>query len=377
MSLIYLDYNSTTPVDEKVLEEMLPYFSNKFGNASSKTHIYGWEAEAAVELSRQRCADFIGAEPSEIIFTSGATESINLAMRGIAKAYKSGGNHIITCATEHKAVLDTCHDLSNDGFTITYLGVNRDGLIDLNELEAAITPTTILVAIMMANNETGVIQDVERIGLICRKHQVIFLSDITQAAGKIRLDVNDLKIDVACLSAHKFYGPKGAGALYIRRKNPRVRLVPIQTGGGHENGIRSGTLNVPGIVGLGKACEIAAENLWEYGMNTSKLRILLEQGLEIVDSVRINGTLKNRLPNTTNLTFKSFSAKELISSFPDFAFSTGSACSSALPEPSHVLRAMGISEEDTKKTVRFSLGKFTTEAEIRIALDTFKNRLKN
>jgi cysteine desulfurase len=377
MSLTYLDYNSTTPVDEKVLEEMLPYFSNKFGNASSKTHIFGWEAEAAVELSRQRCADFIGAESSEIIFTSGATESINLALRGIAKAYKIGGNHIITCATEHKAVLDTCHDLSKEGFTITYLGVNRDGLIDLHELEAAITPSTIMVAIMMANNETGVIQDVEQIGLICRKHQVVFFSDITQAAGKIRLDVNDLNIDVACLSAHKFYGPKGVGALYVRRKNPRVKVVPIQTGGGHESGIRSGTLNVPGIVGLGKACEIAAENLWDYGMKTSKLRILLEQGLEIVDGVCINGSIKNRLPNTTNLTFKSIGAKELMSSFPDFAFSTGSACSSALPEPSHVLRAMGISEEDAKKTVRFSLGKFTTEAEIRTALDTFKNRLKN
>ncbi len=360
---IYLDNNATTPVDDMVLQKMLPYFSEKFGNAASKTHSYGWIAEDAVDLAREQVANFIGAEKEEIVFTSGSTEAINMALKGTGELHV-GKKEIITVITEHKATLDTCQFLESKGFIIKYLDVTRDGLIDLNQLNNSITQSTILLSIMMANNETGVIQPIEQVGKIAKEKGVLFFSDATQAAGKLRIDVNELNADMLCISAHKVYGPKGIGALYVRRKNPRVTLVPQLHGGGHEKGLRSGTLNVPAIVGLGAACEIANERLWEDGSRISKLRTVLEQALTENNNAFINGSTKNRIFNTTNICFKNITAADFIAKFKNIAIATGSACTSASNEPSHVLRAMGLTEKEAQSSIRFSLGRNTTIEEI-------------
>lgn len=370
---VFLDYNSTTPVDERVLQEMLPYFSEKFGNASSKTHAYGWEAEAAIEVARERVAALVHASPEEITFTSGSTEAINLAIKGVFESYRSRGNHLITVSTEHKAVLDTCKHIEASGAAVTYLGVNHEGMIDLDELKTIFRDKTLLVCVMTANNETGVLQPIQQIASIAHAHGAILMSDDTQACGKINVDVNEDGIDLLCLSAHKLYGPKGAGALYIRRRNPRVRLTAQQHGGGHEKGLRSGTLNVTGIVGLGKACEIAGNELWDDASRISSLRTRLEQSLCELPDVYINGSIRNRLANTTNLSFKGVDSNELIRALKDVAVATGSACTSALPEPSHVLSAMGLTKELAHSSIRLSLGRFTTEEEIDFAIEQVRS----
>lgn len=366
--LIYLDYNSTTPVDPRVLETMLPFFSSDFGNAASRTHAMGWRAAQAVDTAREQVANLIGAEAKEIVFTSGSTEAINLAIKGVAETYRSKGQHIITVATEHKAVLDTCQALEKTGATVTVLPVGRDGLVDPEMLEAAITPQTILVCIMLANNETGVIQPIEKLSEIVHRKGALLFTDATQAAGKMKLDVQELGADLLCLSAHKFYGPKGIGALYVRRKNPRVVISAQQHGGGHENGRRSGTLNVPGIVGLGRAAEIAATDWWNNGEKLSRLRTWLEQHLLDIGNVFINGSTRYRIPNTTSICFEGIKAEQLIAKLPALCMATGSACSSALPEPSHVLLAMGLTPAQAYASVRFSLGVNNTEAEMKQVL---------
>ena len=369
MESIYLDYNSTTPVDPKVLEAMLPYFTQHFGNAASSTHVWGWTASAVVERAREQVAQLIGAEPNEIIFTSGSTEALNLAIRGVAQAYSSVGKHMIVCATEHKATLDTVQDLTKAGIEYGVIGVDREGRIDLIELQKLLRDDTILVAVMMANNETGVIQDCEEIGRICREKKIIFLSDTTQAVGKMRVNVDEQSLDLCTLSAHKMYGPKGIGALYVRRKNPRVSLHSQITGGGHERGLRSGTLNVPALVGFGKACELANEGGWDYGIHTSRWRTFLEQQLTIeLGHGFINGSIKSRLPNTSNICFPKIKSEQLIKALPNIGMSMGSACTSAIPQPSHVLKAMGLSEQEIYSSVRISIGKNTSEEEIKETL---------
>jgi len=364
--MIYLDYNSTTPVDERVLAEMLPYFTEHFGNASSNTHPLGWYAQGAIDKARQQLANFIGAESSEIIFTSGATEAINMALKGVFEAYQSKGNHIITCKTEHKAVLDTCAYLEENGAIVTYLNVDREGRIDLDELKESFTPKTILVAIMAANNETGVLQDLEKISEITHQHEAIFFSDTTQMAGKLPIDVNEMGLDLCCISAHKLYGPKGAGALYVRRKNPRVNLIPLFHGGGHENGKRSGTLNVTGIVGLGKACEIAQTEFWDNNMHISKVRGYLEHQLLEISDLRINGSTRYRLYNTSNIYFPLLKDGDSVFSKikSKYAVSLGSACTSANAEPSHVLTAMGLEKQESENCIRFSFGKKSQKEEV-------------
>lgn len=364
--MIYLDYNSTTPVDERIIEEMLPFFTEHFGNSSSNTHALGWYAQGAVEKARQQVADFIGAESSEIIFTSGATEAINMALKGIFEAYQTKGNHIITCKTEHKAVLDTCAYLEEKGAIITYLNVDREGRIDLDELKESFTDKTILVAIMAANNETGVLQDLEKISEITHQHEAIFFSDTTQMAGKLPIDVNEMGLDVCCISAHKLYGPKGVGALYVRRKNPRVNLIPLLHGGGHENNKRSGTLNVTGIVGLGKACEIAKSDFWDDNMNISKVRGYLEHQLLEISDLKINGSTRYRLYNTSNLYFPKLKDGSAVFSHikNQYAVSLGSACTSANAEPSHVLMAMGLEKEESNSCIRFSFGKKSQKQDV-------------
>ena len=369
---IYLDNNSTTPVDPLVLETMLPYFTTRFGNASSKTHSFGWIAEQAVTDARLQVAKLIGAEDSEIIFTSGATEAINLALKGVFEAYSVKGKHIITSATEHKAVLDTCAHLEKSGAHITILPVQPDGLIDPAELSNALTDQTILVSIMYANNETGVIQNIRELSAITHAKGSIFMSDSTQACGKIRVNTDEDGIDLLALSAHKIYGPKGCGALFVRRKNPRVKLIAQIDGGGHEKGLRSGTLNVPGIVGFGKACELAHERMWEDNIHISKLRSTLEQGLIDLGNISVNGNTRNRLPNTSNLAFTGIKASTLMKHLPDIAFASGSACTSALAEPSHVLRAMQISEDVAYSSVRFSIGRHNTTDEINICIEKIR-----
>lgn len=369
MNSIYLDYNSTTPVDPKVLEAMLPYFTQQFGNAASSTHAWGWTASAVVERAREQVAQLIGAEPNEIIFTSGSTEALNLAIRGVAQAYSSVGKHMIVCATEHKAILDTVQDLTKAGIEYSILGVDREGRIDLIEMQKLLRDDTILVAVMMANNETGVIQDCGEIGRICRAKKIIFLSDTTQAIGKMRVNVDEQSVDLCTLSAHKIYGPKGIGALYVRRKNPRVAIHAQITGGGHERGLRSGTLNVPAIVGFGKACELASEGGWDYGIHTSRWRTFLEQQLTIeLGQGFINGSIKSRLPNTSNICFPKIKSEQLIKALPNIGMSMGSACTSAIPQPSHVLKAMGLSEQEIYSSVRISIGKNTSEEEIKETL---------
>lgn len=364
--MTYFDYNATTPVDKQVLDAMLPFFSEQFGNAASTTHAFGWYAQGAVEKAREQVAAFIGAEPTEIVWTSGATESINLALKGVFEAYRSKGNHIITCVTEHKAVLDTCAYLEEQGAEITYLPVDREGRIDLEQLANSIGPKTILVALMAANNETGVLHDLEAIGTICRDKEVLFFSDTTQRAGKLPIDVQDMKLDLCCLSAHKLYGPKGAGALYVRRKGPRVNLIPVIHGGGHEQGRRSGTLNVPGIVGLGKACEIAAAEFWDNNGHISKVRAHLEHQLLDIPGLMINGSTRHRLYNTSNLYFPILKDGSKVFSHlkNHYAVSLGSACTSALAEPSHVLKAMQLSQTESENSIRFSFGKGNTINEV-------------
>lgn len=364
--MVYLDYNATTPVDERVLKEMLPFFTQHFGNAASNTHAFGWYAQGAVEKARQQIASLIGAETSEIVFTSGSTESINAAIKGVFEAYQTKGNHIITCKTEHKAVLDVCHYLEEKGASVTYLGVDPEGRIDLDEFRNSITDKTILVCIMAANNETGVVQDLEKISAIVHEHNALFFSDTTQLAGKLMMDVNEMGLDLCCISSHKLYGPKGIGALYVRRKNPRVSLIPLIHGGGHENNRRSGTLNVSGIVGFGKACELAQREYWENSAYISKLRGYFEHQLLDVNNLRINGSTRYRLYNTSNLYFPPLTDGSSVFSKikNDYAVSLGSACTSAHHEPSHVLQSMGLTKEESENSIRFSFGKANTSEEI-------------
>jgi len=362
---VYLDNNATTACDPRVIEAMLPYFTRFFGNAASRNHAYGWQAKEAIDYAREQVAALIGADPQEIIFTSGATEADNLAIKGVFELYKNKGNHIITVATEHKAVLDTCKHIEKLGASITYLPVMADGSIDLAALEAAILPTTILIAIMYANNETGVIHPVKVIGAIAKKHGVLFFCDAVQAAGKIPVNVKEDGIDLLALSAHKMYGPKGVGALYVRRRDPRVKLAAQMDGGGHERGIRSGTLNVPGIVGFGKAAELAIK---ETETDASRLRLLrdkLEQSLLKLEAVQVNGSTRHRLAHVSNLSFKFTESEGLMMGFgKNIAVSSGSACTSASMEPSYVLKAMGLSDELAFAALRFTLGRFTTGEEI-------------
>ena len=368
---IYLDYNATTPVDPRVLESMLPYFSEKFGNASSSHHVYGWEAEEAVDTAREQVAGLIGARPIEIYFTSGATEAINLAFMGICDAYREKGNHIITCTTEHKAVLDTCEQLQRQGFDITYLKVDKDGTIDLQDLQNAFTGKTILVSLMHANNETGLIHPLTKIAAMVKERDILMMTDATQAVGKIPFDVNDLHIDVAAFSAHKLYGPKGVGALYVR-KRPKVNISSYLFGGGQERGLRPGTLNVPGIVGFGKAIELCDKEMDSDALRLGQLRDTIEKELLMLDGVHINGNTSRRLPHTTNLSFHHIDENQLIPSMKRLAVSRGSACSSATTRPSHVLKNMGLSNHLALSSLRIGLGRFTTNDEVHIAIDTIK-----
>jgi cysteine desulfurase len=362
---IYLDYNSTTPCDARVVEAMLPYFTQNFGNAASKTHSFGWQAEEAVEYAREQIAGLIGSETKEIVFTSGATEAVNLALKGIVEAYASKGNHIVTSNIEHKAVLDTCKHLEKQGVEITYLPVNAEGLISSQQIEDAIRRDTILIAVMFANNEIGTINPVREIGAVARKHNVLFFTDATQAIGKIPVSVNEDNIDIMAFSSHKIYGPKGVGALYVRRKNPRVKLIAQIDGGGHERGMRSGTLNVPGIVGFGKTAEICKNEMEKDPQQAVKLRDKLENALLSLGNVYINGSKQYRLPNVSNLSFKNIEGQALMMSInKEIAVSSGSACTSASLEPSYVLRALGLEDELAHSSIRFSLGRFTTEEEI-------------
>ncbi len=362
---IYLDNNATTPMDPRVLEAMMPYFTQHFGNAASRSHAFGWAAEEAVDYAREQVAKLIGADPKEILFTSGATEADNLAIKGVYEMYASKGNHIITATTEHKAVLDTCKHIEKLGGQVTYLNVKEDGLIDLQELEAAIRPETILIALMWGNNEIGVLQPVREISAIARKHGVLFFTDGTQAVGKIPVDVNADGIDLMAFSAHKMYGPKGVGALYVRRKNPRVKVTAQMDGGGHERGMRSGTLNVPGIVGFGKACELCMQEMESEAKRLSVLRDKLEAGLMQVEEAYVNGNREHRLPHTTNISFKYVEGEGLMMGFnKNIALSSGSACTSASLEPSYVLKALGLGDDLAHSSLRFGLGRFTTEDQI-------------
>ncbi len=362
---IYLDHNATTPMDPRVLEAMIPYFTENFGNAASRNHSFGWHAEEAVDYAREQVAKLIGADAKEIIFTSGATEGDNLAIKGVYEMYASKGNHIITCTTEHKAVLDTCKHLEKLGAEVTYLEVQPDGLVDLKELEAAMRPTTILVAIMYANNEIGVIQPVKEIAAIAKKHGALFFTDGVQAVGKIPVDVIADGIDIMAFTAHKMYGPKGVGALYVRRKNPRVKVTAQMDGGGHERGMRSGTLNVPGIVGFGKAAEIARTDMAADTERISKLRDKLENALKQIDESYLNGNPAHRLPHVSNISFKYVEGEGLMMGFnKDIALSSGSACTSASLEPSYVLKALGLGDDLAHSSLRFGLGRYTTEEQI-------------
>src|SRR5215468_8428674 len=367
---IYMDNHATTPLDPRVLEEMLPYFMEKFGNAASRNHAFGWAGEEAVELSRDRIAKLVGATTKEIIFTSGATESDNLAIKGVAEMYREKGNHIITAVTEHKAVLDTCKRLEKYGYRVTYMPVQKDGLVDLEELKRAIEPKTILVTIMAANNEIGVLQPIREIGKICREKGVLFHTDGVQAIGKVPIDVNKDNIDLMSITAHKIYGPKGVGALYVRRKNPRVQISAIIDGGGHERGMRSGTLNVPGIVGLGKACELAREEMGQEGAHLGALRDRLKDRITSrLDEVYINGSMEHRLPGNLNISFAYVEGESLLMGINDVAVSSGSACTSATLEPSYVLKALGTGDDLAHSSIRFGIGRFNTEAEVDYVAD--------
>ncbi len=367
---IYMDNHATTPMDPRVLEEMLPYFMEKFGNAASRNHSFGWAGEEGVEAARERVAKLVGATPKEIIFTSGATESDNLAIKGVAEMYREKGNHIITAVTEHKAVLDTGKRLEKYGYRVTYLPVQKDGLIDLEDLKRALDDKAILVTIMAANNEIGVLQPIAEIGKLCHEKGVIFHSDATQAIGKIPIDVNKQNIDLMSISAHKMYGPKGVGALYVRRKNPRVQISAIIDGGGHERGMRSGTLNVPGIVGLGKACAIAAQDMAHEAAKLAGLREgLRHRIMSRLDETYINGSMEHRLPGNLNISFAYVEGESLLMGINDIAVSSGSACTSATLEPSYVLKALGAGDDLAHSSIRFGIGRFNTEAEVDYVAD--------
>ncbi len=362
---IYMDNHATTPVDPRVLEAMLPYFTERFGNAASRNHEFGWKAEEAVENARGQIARLIGASPKEIVFTSGATESINLALKGVAEFYRDKGNHIVTLATEHKAVLDTCKRLEKDGCEVTYLPVAADGLVDLESVRRAIGPKTILISVLHANNEIGVVQPVGEIGKVAKQRGVLFHVDAAQSAGKISVDVERDGIDLLSISGHKIYAPKGVGALYVRRKNPRVQLAAQIDGGGHERGMRSGTLNVPGIVGLGKACEICEREMAAESERLLALRERLRSGImQRLEGVTVNGSMEHRLPNNLNLSFGGVEGEALLMGISDVAVSSGSACTSAQLAASHVLRAIGVDDDLAHASVRFGLGRFNTDEEV-------------
>jgi len=363
--VIYMDNHATTPLDPRVLEEMIPTFNKVFGNAASRNHAYGWEAEVLVDKARDRIASLIGCTPKEIVFTSGATESDNLAIKGVAEMYHEKGNHIITCVTEHKAVLDPCKRLESQGFEVTWLEVGPDGLIDLGGLEAAMKDSTILVSLMFANNEIGVIQPMAEISKLCKDRGILFHTDAAQAVGKVPIDVNELGIDLMSISGHKLYGPKGIGALYVRRRKPRVRLTSQMDGGGHERGMRSGTLNVSGIVGLGKACEICQQEMEDETKRLTGLRNRLKDRIfSSLDDVYVNGNEEHRLPGSLNISFSFVEGESLLMGIDDVAVSSGSACTSASLEPSYVLRALGVGDELAHSSIRFGLGRFNTEEEV-------------
>lgn len=362
---IYLDHNATTPCDPRVVEAMIPYFTESFGNAASRNHPFGWQAEEAVDYAREQVAQLIGADSKEIIFTSGATEGDNLAIKGVFEMYASKGNHIITCNIEHKAVLDTCKHIEKEGGEVTYLEVNKDGLVDPKDVEAAIKPNTILIALMYANNEIGTVMPIREIGAIARKHGVLLFTDATQAVGKIPVDVKADNIDLLAMTAHKMYGPKGIGALYVRRKNPRVKVTAQMDGGGHERGMRSGTLNVPGIVGFGKACELARLEMDQDAKRLVVLRDKLETALLGLEEAYLNGDKQHRLPHVSNISFKYVEGEGLMMGFnKEIALSSGSACTSASLEPSYVLKALGLGDDLAHSSLRFGLGRFTTEEQI-------------
>jgi cysteine desulfurase len=367
---IYMDNHATTPVDPRVVDAMLPYFTEKFGNAASRNHSFGWAGEEAIEIARAQIASLIGATPKEIIFTSGATESDNLMIKGVAEMYREKGNHIITQAIEHKAVLYTCKRLEKYGYEVTYLPVQKDGRVDPEDVRKAITPKTILITIMYANNEIGIINPVQEIGKIAKEHGIIFAVDGVQAVGKIPVDVQKDNIDLLAISGHKIYGPKGVGALYVRRRNPRVQLSAIIDGGGHERGMRSGTLNVTGIIGLGKACEIAQQEMAQEGERLRGLRDRLRAGLEAkLDEVFVNGSWEHRLPNNLNMSFAYVEGESLLMGINDVAVSSGSACTSATLEPSYVLKALGVGEDLAHTSIRFGLGRFNTQDEVDYVID--------
>jgi cysteine desulfurase len=367
---IYMDNHATTPVDPRVVDAMLPYFTEKFGNAASRNHSFGWAGEEAIEIARAQIASLIGATPKEIIFTSGATESDNLMIKGVAEMYREKGNHIITQAIEHKAVLDTCKRLEKYGYELTYLPVQKDGRVDPEDVRKAITPKTILITIMYANNEIGIINPIQEIGKIAKEHGIIFAVDGVQAVGKIPVDVQKDNIDLLAISGHKIYGPKGVGALYVRRRNPRVQLSAIIDGGGHERGMRSGTLNVTGIIGLGKACEIAQQEMAQEGERLRGLRDRLRAGLEAkLDEVFVNGSWEHRLPNNLNMSFAYVEGESLLMGINDVAVSSGSACTSATLEPSYVLKALGVGEDLAHTSIRFGLGRFNTQDEVDYVID--------
>lgn len=372
--LIYLDNNATTPCDPRVVDTMVPYFYEKHGNAASRSHHFGWEAEEAVDYAREQIAKLIEADEKEVIFTSGATESNNLALKGVFEMYAKKGNHIITAETEHKCILDTCKHIEKMGGKVTYLKVQEDGRVNLADLEAAITPQTILVSIMWANNETGIIQPMSDIGAICEKHGVLLHSDATQAVGKIPVNPRATGVHLMSFSAHKMYGPKGVGALYVSRKNPRVKVTAQMDGGGHERGMRSGTLNVPGIVGFGKAAEIARTEMHQDAERLSKMRDRLEQALTQLEETKVNGNIEHRMPHVSNISFKHVEGEGLMMTFNQkVAVSSGSACTSASLEPSYVLVSMGLGDDLAHSSIRFSLGRFTTDAEVDEAIELVRN----
>jgi cysteine desulfurase len=371
---IYMDYHATTPVDPRVLEAMLPYFTEHFGNAASRNHPFGWKAEEAVDLARKQLADLIGASAKEIIFTSGATESNNLAIKGVAEMYREKGNHIITCVTEHKAVIDTCKRLEKIGCRVTYLPVQKDGRISLDGLRAAIGDKTILISIMTANNEIGVLQPIAEIGAIAKERGILFHTDGVQAVGKVPFDVRDLKVDLVSMSAHKMYGPKGVGALYVRRRNPRVLLSEQISGGGHERGMRSGTLNAPGIVGLGKAAAICQAEMVSDTERIRTMRDRLDKALHAnLDEIYVNGSTEHRLPNNLNISFAYVEGESLLMGINEVAVSSGSACTSASLEPSYVLKALGAGDDLAHSSIRFGLGRWTTDDEVDYVVDKLTN----
>jgi cysteine desulfurase len=371
---IYMDYHATTPVDPRVVDAMMPFFTQHFGNPASRNHAFGWEAEEAVDLARKQVADLIGATAKEVIFTSGATEANNLAIKGVAEMYREKGNHIITCVTEHKAVIDTCKKLEKQGARVTYLPVQKDGRIDLGQLREAITDKTILITIMTANNEIGVLQPVAEIGALAKEKGVLFHTDAVQAAGKVPFDVNAIKADLVSVSAHKMYGPKGVGALYVRRRNPRVLLAEQINGGGHERGMRSGTLNVTGIVGFGKAAALAKAEMASESARLSALRDSLNAKLHAnLDEIFVNGSLEHRLPHSLNISFAYVEGESLLMGINDVAVSSGSACTSASLEPSYVLKALGAGDDLAHSSIRFGLGRWTTEEEVNYVVDKLTN----